>query len=271
MNSANTSWAKELFNKSPAKQAKLENIVALLPDLEGKTCLDIGGDNGVISYLLRLRGGRWYSADLDDSTVTAIQQLVKDDVYKIDGTRTPFEDELFDVVVIVDFLEHIDDDHAFISELARIMKPGGVLIVNVPHLKPHSLINRFRHLIGLTDEAHGHVRPGYSREALRQVRSPHFTAATLTTYSRSFSELVDMSLNGSIAVLRALRGEHQKSRKGTVVTGNEWKKHTSRRLLLALAYPLISLLVWCDRLLFSQEGYKLIGRARRTDSEHGPV
>jgi SAM-dependent methyltransferase len=88
---------------------------------------------------------------------------VREDVYQLDGAHTPFPDAAFDQVVVVDYLEHIEDDAGFAAELARILKPGGSVIINVPHIKPRSLVNRLRHAVGLTDEWHGHP-PGYPRK-----------------------------------------------------------------------------------------------------------
>ena len=91
-------WALALFKRSVLKQAKLQQILARMDDPTGKTSLDIGADNGVISYLLRQRGGRWHSADLDEHTVESIRGLVGDRVYRIDGGATPFEDAAFDQI-----------------------------------------------------------------------------------------------------------------------------------------------------------------------------
>ncbi|HEX2248913.1 MAG TPA: class I SAM-dependent methyltransferase, partial [Gemmatimonadales bacterium] len=145
-------WAVALFHRSVLKQAKFQKIVELLDDPSGKSSLDIGADNGVISYLLRQRGGRWCSADLDAAAVSSIRDLVREDVYQLSGSATPFANESFDQVVIVDYLEHIWDDRGFVLELARILKPGGTLILNVPHLRPGSWLVRLRHRVGLTDE-----------------------------------------------------------------------------------------------------------------------
>jgi len=119
-------WPVLLFSKSVLKQNKFKEITALLGQTEGLHCLDIGGDNGVISYLLRQRGGKWKSADLDEVSVRSIRELVRTDVYQIDGRPTPFRDNEFDRVVIVDFLEHIRNDGEFLRELYRILKPGGI-------------------------------------------------------------------------------------------------------------------------------------------------
>ena len=167
-------WALALFSRSVLKQAKWDRILEFLQDRPGKT--NCTSAHGVISFLLRQRGGRWYSADLDAAAVASIRHTRQfaSNVHQLDGGTTPFAGDTFDQIVIVDFLEHIPHDREFVRELARILKPGGRLILNVPHLKPHSLLNRFRHSIGLTDEWHGHLRPGYSLPGLSERLQPYF-------------------------------------------------------------------------------------------------
>jgi SAM-dependent methyltransferase len=255
-------WALSLFRKSVLKQAKYRRITELLEDPVGRRCLDIGADNGVISLLLRRLGGSWASADLDEHTVASIQELVGEDVHRLDGARSPFPDRTFDQVVVVDYLEHIPDDGAFARELARILKPGGRVIINVPHLKPRSLLNRFRHAIGLTDEWHGHLRPGYSLEGIRALLGPRFEIERAVTYSKTFSELVDTGLNGLYLVMQRGAGEARGSSKGTVVTGADLRKRRKQFLLLSALYPFLWGIARLDALLWLQPGYKLIVRAR---------
>ena len=52
---------------------------------DGLRCLDLGSDNGVVSLLLRRRGGRWASADLAPEAVESIRALVETDVHLVDG------------------------------------------------------------------------------------------------------------------------------------------------------------------------------------------
>jgi SAM-dependent methyltransferase len=49
-----------------------------------------------------------------------------------DATRLPFADASFDRIIASEVLEHIPDDTAAFRELARVLKPGGVLAVTVP-------------------------------------------------------------------------------------------------------------------------------------------
>jgi SAM-dependent methyltransferase len=262
MNQSHADWAIALFNRSVLKQEKFRRVLELLENPSGKTSLDIGADNGVISYLLRQRGGRWYSADLDAGTGASIRDLVHDDVFQLNGGASPFPDDTFDQIVIIDFLEHIPDDVGFVRELQRILKPGGVLIVNVPHLKPRSLLNRLRHRIGLTDEWHGHLRPGYSLSDLRRLLEPAFTIERAVTYSGTFSELVDTGMNGLYETLRRRKGQAGQSGKGTVVTRRDVERHRKQFRLLSALYPFLWTFARMDMLLPLQQGYKLIVRAR---------
>ena len=162
----------------------------------------------------------------------------------------------------MDYLEHIPDDDAFAAELARILRPGGCVIINVPHLKPRSLINRLRHAIGLTDEWHGHLRPGYRLEDIRKLLGPRFKIEQYRTYSKAFSELVDTLLNGVNELRRGRDRGTQATRKGTITTSAELRRRRKEFRLLSAIYPALWVMAQLDHLLWAQSGYKLIVRAR---------
>ena len=98
----------KLYQKSILKKAKHDAISRYLPDPQGKVCLDVGADNGVLSYLFRQRGGNWHSADLDGTIVESIRKYGGRQCIPFCGRTTEFAEETFDTVVIIDFLEHID-------------------------------------------------------------------------------------------------------------------------------------------------------------------
>jgi SAM-dependent methyltransferase len=251
-------WPVLLFRKSVLKQRKFTEITNLLGDTDRLHCLDIGSDNGVISYLLRQRGGRWKSADLDEKAVASIRELVKSDVFQIDGGRTVFQDNEFDRVIIVDFLEHIHTDREFICELYRIMKPGGELVINVPHVK-NSLLRKFRLAIGQTDEKHGHVRPGYTIESLSTLLEKEFTLTSSKTYSKFFAECVDTLI--ALGLGLAKKGDEQ-SRKGTVVTGQDMQRYRKMFWLYSAIYPVVWVFARLDTMLLGCSGYLLIAKAK---------
>lgn len=253
-------WAIALFRRSVLKQRKLAAIVEMLGPTEGLRCLDLGSDNGVVSLLLRRRGGRWASADLTPEAVASIRELVKDDVHRVeDGARLPFADAEFDRVVVVDMIEHVADEAAFASELARVTKPRGRLVVNTPHLKETAL-RRLRAAIGQTDERHGHLRPGYTVESLSGALSEHFTLDRCRTYSRFFSEAVDTAINWGVARLGK-----KSSAKGMVVTASDLQRHRKAFRAYSVLYPGIWLISRLDGLIPWVSGYMLVSALTRRD------
>jgi SAM-dependent methyltransferase len=92
-------------------------------------------------------------------------------VLRGDATKLPFEDNTFDCVVTSEVLEHIQDDVSVLSELHRVLKPGGSLGVTVPSWWPEK-INWM-----LSDEYHapksvgGHVRIYSATELKAKLRS----------------------------------------------------------------------------------------------------
>lgn len=261
-------WAVRLFSKSVLKQRKLLEITQALGPTEGLDCLDLGSDNGVISYYLRERGGTWTSADLTQQSVDSIRSLVGERVVKLEGHTLPFPDNAFDRVVIVDMLEHIEDDQAFAKELARVTKPSGLLIVNVPNKKALSPLRGFRHLIGQTDEAHGHLRPGYRQGDLDTLFRNTFRFKSTKTYSRFFSEAIDTAIVFAYSLLSgkkhgAAEGEVSK---GLVVTEQDVRAFEKKFRAYSRIYPVVAFVAKLDALVFFTPGFMRIAVAERTSA-----
>jgi SAM-dependent methyltransferase len=47
-------------------------------------------------------------------------------------TALPFTDARFDLVCALDIIEHVDGDNEALSELSRVIKPGGTLLISTP-------------------------------------------------------------------------------------------------------------------------------------------
>jgi SAM-dependent methyltransferase len=249
-------WAVALFRRSVLKQRKLAEVAVMLGPSAGLRCLDLGSDNGVVSLLLREGGGSWASGDLTEEAVASIRSLVREDVHLVRGDRLPFPDASFDRVAVVDMLEHVPDEVAFARELARVTRPGGLLVVNTPHLK-RTALRRLRHALGQTDEKHGHLRPGYTPERLGELLSPGFALERHRTYSRFFSEAVDVALNWGMERLGK-----STSAKGMVVTGDDLARHRKTFRAYSAVYPLVWAVTRLDALV-PASGYMLVAALRR--------
>ena len=253
-------WPLRLFEKSPLKRDKVAALLSVLGPVEGKRCLDLGSDNGVVSLLLRKQGGSWASGDLTAETVEAIRGLVETDVHLVTEDKLPFADGEFDVVVVADMIEHVEREAAFAAELSRVLKAGGRLVINTPHARDTAL-RRLRLSLGQTDDKHGHLRPGYTRESLEALLRPWFDVRESRTYTKAFSEAVDTAMQW---VLERLGKKG--SKKGVVVTGGDLNRHAKLFTAYSAIFPFVWVFSRLDALLPWNDGYRLLLVATKRNS-----
>ncbi len=90
-----------------------------------------------------------------------------------DALRLPFGDGSFDRVIASEVLEHIPDDRTAMSELSRVLRPGGSMAVTVPRCGPE-FVNW-----ALSDEYHnvpgGHVRIYRHKELVARLECTGLT------------------------------------------------------------------------------------------------
>ena len=56
-----------------------------------------------------------------------------------DATRLPFPDGTFDRIIASEVMEHIPDDLAALTELVRVLRPGGVIAITIPAQLPEKV------------------------------------------------------------------------------------------------------------------------------------
>ncbi len=92
------------------------------------------------------------------------------------GDILPFADGSFDVVALLDTVEHIADEFGVINECSRVLKPGGKLIVTVP---------AFMWLWSYNDDINNHERR-YTVDELRQKLELCGLTVSRSTYTSFF-------------------------------------------------------------------------------------
>lgn len=97
--------------------------------------LDLGcGDGRLAPFWQSVTGAETYALELSPMAVEKAQRLFPSVIYtQGDATNTPYENQVFDIIVCQEVLEHIEQQALLINEAARILKPGGQLILTTPN------------------------------------------------------------------------------------------------------------------------------------------
>lgn len=111
-------------------------MIELAGDVDGRRVLDAGCGSGPLTAALQDVGAVVTGLDLSPAMIDmARARLGTDaDLHVADlGDPLPFDDEAFDDVVASLCLHYLEDWAAPLTELRRVLRPGGRLVLSVPH------------------------------------------------------------------------------------------------------------------------------------------
>lgn len=106
---------------------KIVNSIVLKTGRSDLSILDIPAGNGLLADSFRKHGHKVTCADINSER--------KDFDYINMEQKLPYNDETFDVVSCLEGIEHTIDPHLVISELCRITKPNGFIILSMPNVQ----------------------------------------------------------------------------------------------------------------------------------------
>lgn len=125
--------------------------------------------------------------DFSEKAVNFCKERGFNNVTVGDITNISYTENSFDIVLALDVIEHISNDNKALSEIHRVLKPGGKAIIFVP---------TFMFLWGITDELSQHFR----RYTLPELKMKATAQGLITVRGSYFNSLLFIP----IAVLRIL-------------------------------------------------------------------
>jgi len=118
---------------SPGIRCKFDILKNNLKSKRNFLCgIDIGSSgNSILSFLDNIK----YKSFFDIANLPLKQYRNENGWHPLCGdiVRLPFREKSFDFASVLDVLEHIKDDELAISEISRILKKNGIVLITVPH------------------------------------------------------------------------------------------------------------------------------------------
>jgi len=136
--------SEEYFSLSPAGWTLLDALSPLVGEYCRGRVLDAGAGRGAYRRLLKDHADQYFGMDISASSATTVVG---------DAQSIPFSDKSFDTVFCSQVLEHVPEPKDALAEFRRLLRPGGHLILTVPHIswlhnEPHDYFRFTLH--GLT-------------------------------------------------------------------------------------------------------------------------
>mgnify|MGYP006433587781 CR=1 FL=1 len=119
-------WIRTLKNMVPGRLHYFDRLV----DWQDKAVLDLGCAGGFMAEALDDRGAQVTGIDPAADAIAAARAhaAARQIGYHVGvGEALPYPDASFDAVVCVDVLEHVNDLPQVVSEIARVLRPDGLL------------------------------------------------------------------------------------------------------------------------------------------------
>jgi SAM-dependent methyltransferase len=101
-------------------------------ELRSKRILDVGCGLGMYVSQFRAFSDDVYGVDVDPDKVSQASQWLPN-LRVSAAEELPFEDDSFDVVLLNEVIEHVEDDRRSIQEAYRVLAPGGHIVIYAPN------------------------------------------------------------------------------------------------------------------------------------------
>jgi len=110
---------------------RIKTALELASIKDGTVVLDVGcADGFVLEKTLEINNScKCYGVDI---TKKNLRQIPNCEFRVSDARNLPFEENFFDVVYVLDMLEHVKDFELIIKEIKRVLKPNGIAILSGP-------------------------------------------------------------------------------------------------------------------------------------------
>lgn len=160
-------------SESAPEATFLKRVDTALKSIDGtpRRILDYGCGRGTAAGIFNEAGHEVVGVDIAENLIAFARQSVPEARFELIESECslPFPDASFDVCFSSEVIEHLFDVKGFVSEVNRVLRKGGQLLLTTPY---HGLVKNFA-IVAFNFEKHfnvygGHIR-FFSKRSIRRV------------------------------------------------------------------------------------------------------
>ena len=158
--------SEEIESDNPIHQRLLKAYYIAKPYVKGKL-LELGCGEGRGVEVLAPLAESFSAVDKISQVIRKLQDQYPE--HEFTSSHFPpvaLPDNSFDTVVSFQVIEHVKNDHLFLKEIHRLLKPGGIALLTTPNIKMTLTRNPW------------HIRE-YTAEELLSIAKKYFSKATI--------------------------------------------------------------------------------------------
>jgi len=198
--------------------------------------LDVGCGSGTLLGLLKRLGFRVRGVDFSPEAAKIARAEDGVDVTVGSLEDAHFADQSFDVVTLFHVMEHVTNPRLVLAEVARVLKPDGVIVLQVPNIESWQFIMFGAKWYGL--DIPRHVIDYSKNSMLKLLHDSGFQATRIRHFNfRDNAPAFVSSLFPSLdPVSRGVRHRKRNVRESAPAA---WFRHITYLLLVFCAYPVV--------------------------------
>lgn len=235
-------WNAEQINSESDgiwAQTRARNIMEVLNEKGIKLMWEIGAGNGNVAIPLKNFG---FTVIGVEPLSSGARSLAKSGLVAYQGTLSDLAlpSSSIEAIGIFDVIEHLENPGDVLTEIRRVLKPGGVLILTVP-------ANQW--LFSDFDVSIGHYRR-YSRKSLRKLLAHHGFDSSQDKYL-FFSFVLPAFLTRALPYRLGRKRDYRKT----------FKSVSIETKLLSILSPIVSIILRIEKMVPLPTGLSLLSHA----------
>ena len=168
---------------------RMRKVLEALGDVENKKVIDVGCEAGHFSLrILDKNPAKLYSIDICQEALDEYKRKLKEKPHKAKTfvkraflQDMPFEDNSFDAMICTEVIEHAPYIEKGFSEMSRVLKKNGRLVLTFPNEKLRRVVYPFVKILGIkSDVVQDTTLFDYNPNEIKKMLEKHFIVRKYT-------------------------------------------------------------------------------------------